>query len=1554
MNRKIFTLIIALCIGAASFAQLTGEKFIPGSGGPNDYATLAEAITALNSSGVGSPGVTFSIAADYTETFSSPIAGRITTLSSSITNTIVFRKDPTTSGANPLITAGIGTTTNLDGIIVIVGSDYVTFDGIDLAESAANADQTARMEFGYAMVKATANDACQNVTIKNCTITLNKYLTETTSTTCYGIYSGNHLVSAIAAANPTAPAGALYNSQFFSNTITNVTHGIYINGYNSAGDFTLQNNNIEIGFGGSNTITNFNGYGIHARYIKALKVANNSIASTTATPSSITGIFVANTPDWDVYNNTITLAPTAGFSALTGITVQSGFTGYTCNIYNNTVQNCSNNSTPGVNGQAFTGISSTASATTVNFYSNSVNNNNIPGGGTNFFSFTGMISSGATTLNMYGNTVSNNTKYGISGNFDCLSGGATTANIYNNNIYSNFITPTAGAGQGGTINGIIIASGSLVKLYKNQVYDLSTAGSSSSAIVNGIRVNSGTDVNVYNNFVSDLRAPATSGGINTWVNSIAAIFVSGGTNVNVTYNTVYLDATSTGTYFTTSALYATTTPTLNLRNNVLVNNSTIDFENYTGYVLAYRRSGNDLTNYSNSSNANVFYANEAEENFTCGTFWNSDNLVVPFSFDQFQALAVPRESGSFSELPPFVNVNPLNKPYNLHLQTTVPTYCENTGLPITSPIAITDDFDGNSRGTTPDIGADEFNGISAILLFPPVGVSATQISSTQINVSFTPNPSNNNVLIVWNNTGSFTAPSGPPPAVNSDFAGGKVLSYGTSSPILHQNLTGATAYYYKAFSYNLTDYSLGVTVFATTNIGAPASFTANAVSSTQINLAWTKNAFNNDVIVATNSTTTFGQPVNGTVYSVGNTLPAGGGTVIYVGPLNAFSHTGLTPNLVTYNYKAWSYEPANNHIYSPTGITASATTLCGTSSVPFTESFEYPFGDVGCGAIVDQNNDGRTWQIYFGAPYFHTGQASLAILNNGFPVNTLDEWYFTKGLELTGGITYTVDFWMRTFNTTGPQNLEVKWGTSPTVAGMTSPAIYTVTGFADLTFQKITCSFTPASTGVYNVGWHCFSTAVSNRIFVDDISVYDPLFANWSGAVSSDWANELNWLPNSVPGSGTNVYIPGGLTNYPTISSPASCNNITIASGASLLDNGNLTVSGAATVNRNYTGGEWHLISSPISNATANMFLDLYLQNHTESTNAYTDITLTTTPLNVMQGYALWNNMAGTASFVGSLNTGNVGAANNVTRNGQGWNLLGNPYPSPIDWDAASGWTKTNVDNATYRHVNSAVWASYVGGVGVNGGSRYIPSCQGFFVGVNSGFTVGTLNMTNAVRTHSTSTFFKDEVSDIVRLEVSGNGITDETVIRFLDDATPEFDGLWDAHKLFGDVAEAPAIYSSENGMMAINSLPETNTVPIGVKAGVPGVFTIAATETSEFSDVILEDLQTGTITDLKTNSYTFNYDMSFDNRFIVHFTPLAVGENPADLVNIYSSQKDVYVSVPANTQGDIVVYNLMGQEVARSIINGVNNKITLNKSAYYVIKVVSNETVVAKKVFVN
>jgi len=154
------------------------------------------------------------------------------------------------------------------------------------------------------------------------------------------------------------------------------------------------------------------------------------------------------------------------------------------------------------------------------------------------------------------------------------------------------------------------------------------------------------------------------------------------------------------------------------------------------------------------------------------------------------------------------------------------------------------------------------------------------------------------------------------------------------------------------------------------------------------------------------------------------------------------------------------------------------------------------------------------------------------------------------------------------------------------------------------------------------------------------------------------------------------------LSGYVTVNGILTTNattaNLVVPSGGSLITNGTITLNSKAKVERAIAGGEWHYISSTISDATSCMFLGKYLQKHTESTNLYTDITSTTEALTPMRGYALWGDASGfTASFIGKLNTGNIGTANNLTRttNGinSGWNLVGNPYPSSIRLKAALG-----------------------------------------------------------------------------------------------------------------------------------------------------------------------------------------------------------------------------------------------------------------------------------------
>jgi hypothetical protein len=398
---------------------------------------------------------------------------------------------------------------------------------------------------------------------------------------------------------------------------------------------------------------------------------------------------------------------------------------------------------------------------------------------------------------------------------------------------------------------------------------------------------------------------------------------------------------------------------------------------------------------------------------------------------------------------------------------------------------------------------------------------------------------------------------------------------------------------------------------------------------------------------------------------------------------------------------------------------------------------------------------------------------------------------------------------------------------------------------------------------------------------------------------------------------------------------------------------------GNATVERYYPGNEWHLISPPVSDAVSGLFTGLYLQNHDEATNVYSDIIPVNISLTSGTGYALWNSSTATAQFNGMLNEGTIGGVNNVTRSGSGnnygWNLVGNPYCSSIDWDAASGWTKTNVNDAIYLHVNATTWATYISGAGVNGGSRYIAPGQGFFVNVAEGQTTGTFSMNDDVRVHNNTAFYKAGSNELVRLQISGNGYTDETIIRIAEDASNGFDSNYDAYKFFGNANLAAQIYSLSTDLLAINTLPEAQNTSLGIKVNTDGIFTISATEIIDFATVLLEDTETGDITDLETNSYTFNYLAGQnEDRFILHFSPLSVNENLNSNLNVFASNGIIYLNLNENLNGNLAIYNIMGQLVYSSPVASGMNTVRIEERGTYIVKVTSEKMVVSHKVTIN
>jgi hypothetical protein len=132
--------------------------------------------------------------------------------------------------------------------------------------------------------------------------------------------------------------------------------------------------------------------------------------------------------------------------------------------------------------------------------------------------------------------------------------------------------------------------------------------------------------------------------------------------------------------------------------------------------------------------------------------------------------------------------------------------------------------------------------------------------------------------------------------------------------------------------------------------------------------------------------------------------------------------------------------------------------------------------------------------------------------------------------------------------------------------------------------------------------------------------------------------------------------------------------------------------------------------------------------------------------------------VGGTVNFpVNYCASGCTYASNGATN---GWNLLGNPYPCTIDWNAASGWTKTGIAGNGIAIWNAATesYSTYNGSIGVNGGNRHIAGGQAFFVNATSGSSA--LSMTEDVKADVNTSGLRvasQEISGLKIAAISGN-----------------------------------------------------------------------------------------------------------------------------------------------------------------------------------------------------
>ena len=93
------------------------------------------------------------------------------------------------------------------------------------------------------------------------------------------------------------------------------------------------------------------------------------------------------------------------------------------------------------------------------------------------------------------------------------------------------------------------------------------------------------------------------------------------------------------------------------------------------------------------------------------------------------------------------------------------------------------------------------------------------------------------------------------------------------------------------------------------------------------------------------------------------------------------------------------------------------------------------------------------------------------------------------------------------------------------------------------------------------------------------------------------------------------------------------------------------------------------------------------------------------------------------------------GTLNRGTDADAGWQLLGNPYPAPLDWSTVAAAQRPGMDAAMYVYQSTGQYAgtyrSYANGVG---GSPLIAAGSGYFARVSAAGTPGAVNLTNANR----------------------------------------------------------------------------------------------------------------------------------------------------------------------------------------------------------------------------
>lgn len=352
--------------------------------------------------------------------------------------------------------------------------------------------------------------------------------------------------------------------------------------------------------------------------------------------------------------------------------------------------------------------------------------------------------------------------------------------------------------------------------------------------------------------------------------------------------------------------------------------------------------------------------------------------------------------------------------------------------------------------------------------------------------------------------------------------------------------------------------------------------------------------------------------------------------------------------------------------------------------------------------------------------------------------------------------------------------------------------------------------------------------------------------------------------------------------------------------------------------------------------------------------------------------------------FTGTVPEGQINVPITDASAGKAWNLIGNPYPSYLDFKEfftlnSGEFRPGEAFQAIYGYTGaSATWTVWnLATIADSAINDLIAPGQGFFVKSKDGG--GLVQFTETMRTTGTSDDFivgrLNRNVALSKLKLSNSNKDFTTSIYFIDGTTRGLDPGYDAatydatkveYSLFTNLLD-----NNADTELAIQSLPYDDfngvVVPLGIKAKAGSKLTIGLDDLSTLPlniHVYLEDIQNNTLTLLNDGGFEFipTQDMKGTGRFNVHYSSKTLSIDDlanTDNLRIYATAKPKVLFIKGLLKNATTawLYDINGRLVLRKDLDLNTTENTMDVSTIspgvYFVKLNGQDHVQTKKLII-